>query len=120
MRSTWQGPGKTAAWLSALGDSITDGTASTMNGDDRWPDVLLQRLHAQVYFYHIAVVDAGIGGNQVIGPAQLLAVAADPRRPFGARPFGPRCSQPVRSDLGDLARGHQRLQQERQRHRRTR
>src|SRR3954454_22913283 len=24
----------------AFGDSITDGTASTMNGDDRWPDVL--------------------------------------------------------------------------------
>ena len=23
----------------AFGDSITDGTASTMNGDDRWPDV---------------------------------------------------------------------------------
>ncbi len=23
----------------AFGDSITDGTASTINGDDRWPDV---------------------------------------------------------------------------------
>src|SRR5262249_20598501 len=30
----------------AFGDSITDGTASTMNGDDRWPDVLSRRLHA--------------------------------------------------------------------------
>jgi hypothetical protein len=30
----------------AFGDSITDGTASTMNGDDRWPDVLARRLHA--------------------------------------------------------------------------
>ncbi len=30
----------------ALGDSITDGTASTLNGDDRWPDVLQQRLLA--------------------------------------------------------------------------
>src|SRR6267143_539318 len=28
----------------AFGDSITDGTASTMNGDDRWPDVLARRL----------------------------------------------------------------------------
>src|SRR5262249_54393997 len=27
----------------AFGDSITDGTASTMNGDDRWPDVLARR-----------------------------------------------------------------------------
>jgi hypothetical protein len=30
----------------AFGDSITDGTASTLNGDDRWPDVLARRLHA--------------------------------------------------------------------------
>ena len=30
----------------AFGDSITDGTASTMNGDDRWPNVLSRRLHA--------------------------------------------------------------------------
>ena len=30
----------------AFGDSITDGTASTMNGDDRWPDVLSRRLQA--------------------------------------------------------------------------
>jgi len=29
-----------------FGDSITDGTASTMNGDDRWRDVLARRLHS--------------------------------------------------------------------------
>lgn len=52
----------------ALGDSITDGTASTMNGDDRWPDVLHRRLRA-AYGNRIAVVNAGIGGNQVVGPA---------------------------------------------------
>jgi hypothetical protein len=28
----------------ALGDSITDGTSSTINGDDRWPDVVARRL----------------------------------------------------------------------------
>ena len=28
----------------AFGDSITDGTNSTLNGDDRWPDVLARRL----------------------------------------------------------------------------
>lgn len=64
----------------ALGDSITDGTASTMNGDDRWPDVLLQRLHAQGT-YHIAVVDAGIGGNQVIGPASYSPSQPTPGGP---------------------------------------
>src|SRR5205814_6448822 len=37
-----------------FGDSITDGTASTMNGDDRWPDVLSRRLHA-AYGNRVAV-----------------------------------------------------------------
>jgi len=64
----------------AFGDSITDGTASTMNGDDRWPDVLARRLHA-VYGNKIAVVNSGIGGNQVVGPAEH-----SPQKPF---PGGP-------------------------------
>ena len=51
----------------AFGDSITDGTNSTLNGDDRWPDVLGRRLRA-AYGHHVAVVNAGIGGNQVSGP----------------------------------------------------
>jgi lysophospholipase L1-like esterase len=38
-----------------------------MNGDDRWPDVLSRRLHARVG-QQVAVVNAGIGGNQVLGP----------------------------------------------------
>jgi lysophospholipase L1-like esterase len=53
----------------AIGDSITDGTASTMNGDDRWPDVLSRRLKA-LYGNKVAVVNAGIGGNQIAGPAE--------------------------------------------------
>lgn len=51
----------------ALGDSITDGSGSTLNGDDRWPDVLNQRLHA-AYGDKFAVVNLGMGGNQIIGP----------------------------------------------------
>ena len=50
----------------AFGDSITDGTATTINGDDRWPDVLSRRLHA-AYGDAFAVVNQGIGGNQVAG-----------------------------------------------------
>ena len=64
----------------AFGDSITDGTASTMNGDDRWPDVLSRRLHA-IHGNRVAVVNAGIGGNQVAGPAEY-----GPQKPF---PGGP-------------------------------
>jgi lysophospholipase L1-like esterase len=52
----------------AFGDSITDGTASTLNGDDRWPDVFARRLHA-LYGHQYVVVNAGIGGGMVIGPA---------------------------------------------------
>jgi lysophospholipase L1-like esterase len=56
----------------AYGDSITDGTASTLNGDDRWPNALSRRLHA-AYGNRFAVVNAGIGGNQVVGPAEYSA-----------------------------------------------
>jgi lysophospholipase L1-like esterase len=52
----------------AFGDSITDGTGSTVNGDDRWTDVLSRRLHA-VYGDAFVVVNQGIGGNRVAGPA---------------------------------------------------
>jgi lysophospholipase L1-like esterase len=53
--------------VAAFGDSITDGTGSTLNGDDRWPDVLSRRLHA-AFGERVAVVDEGIGGNRIIGP----------------------------------------------------
>ena len=56
----------------AFGDSITDGTASTINGDDRWPDVLSRRLHA-AYGDEFVVVNEGIGGNQVVGPAEYTS-----------------------------------------------
>jgi len=57
-----------------FGDSITDGTLSTLNGDDRWPDVLTRRLHA-AYGNRVSVVNAGIGGNQVTGPARYSATS---------------------------------------------
>jgi lysophospholipase L1-like esterase len=60
-------PANTAVTV-CFGDSITDGTGSTMNGDDRWPDVLAQRLHAR-NGPRVVVVNEGIGGNRVVGPA---------------------------------------------------
>ncbi len=60
--------------VACFGDSITDGTLSTLNGDDRWPDVLAQRLRA-VYGSRVGVVNAGIGGNQIIGPAKYSPTA---------------------------------------------
>jgi lysophospholipase L1-like esterase len=63
-----------------FGDSITDGTGSTLNGDDRWPDVLSRRLHRQ-YGQQVVVLNAGIGGNQVLGPTGY-----SPAQPFAGGP----------------------------------
>jgi lysophospholipase L1-like esterase len=78
----------------AFGDSITDGTASTLNGDDRWPDVLSRRLHA-VYADAVAVVNEGIGGNQVVGPAEY-----SPQHPFAG---GPAAGQRLDRDVLQLS-----------------
>lgn len=64
----------------ALGDSITDGTSSTINGDDRWPDVLARRLRA-AYGRRVVLVNEGIGGNQIVGPAVY-----DPTNPVSGGP----------------------------------
>ncbi len=77
-----------------FGDSITDGTASTMNGDDRWPDVLARRLHA-AFGNRVAVVNAGIGGNQVVGPAEY-----SPAKPF---PGGPSALSRLERDVISLS-----------------
>ncbi len=66
--------------VACFGDSITDGTLSTLNGDDRWPDVLAQRLRA-AYGSRVSVINAGIGGNQIIGPAKYSATAPVPGGP---------------------------------------
>jgi lysophospholipase L1-like esterase len=77
-----------------FGDSITDGTASTMNGDDRWPDVLQRRLHA-AQPNRVAVVNAGIGGNQVVGPPEYT-----PATPF---PGGPSALARLERDVITLS-----------------
>lgn len=64
-----------------LGDSITDGHGATDNGNDRWPDDLAARLHADVKLHAIAVLNAGLGGNRVLldgqGPNALARFDRD-------------------------------------------
>jgi lysophospholipase L1-like esterase len=50
----------------AFGDSITDGTFSTVNGNDRWSNVMSRALHDRLG-RHVSVVNEGIGGNAVTG-----------------------------------------------------
>ncbi len=52
----------------AFGDSITDGTHTTLNINDRWANVLSRRLH-NAYGNRVSVVNEAIGGNRVVPPA---------------------------------------------------
>jgi lysophospholipase L1-like esterase len=65
----------------ALGDSITDGHASTTNGNDRWTDVLAQRLQGSPATNMIGVLNQGIGGNHLLvdglGPNALARFDRD-------------------------------------------
>jgi len=72
--------------IACFGDSITDGTASTLNGDDRWPDVLSNRLHAR-YGRRFSVVNAGIGGNRIVGPATYSPASPVPGGPSAIERF---------------------------------
>jgi lysophospholipase L1-like esterase len=49
-----------------FGDSITDGNGSTIDGHDRWPDVLRARLAALPASGSKSVVNEGISGNQIM------------------------------------------------------
>ena len=51
--------------VATLGDSITDGTASTNNTNSRWPDVLARRIATRSSI-PMGVLNLGIGGNRVI------------------------------------------------------
>ena len=66
-----------------FGDSITDGTGSTIDGYDRWHDFLALRLQLQSKSKdQKATVNEGIGGNRINppggnGPAALLRLDRD-------------------------------------------
>jgi len=57
-----------------IGDSITDGTRSTPNTNNRWPDYLARRLHAANM--PLAVLNEGIGGNRVLGDGAGVNILA--------------------------------------------
>ena len=78
----------------AYGDSITDGTASTLNGDDRWPNALSRRLHA-AYGERFSVVNAGIGGNRILDPVEYST-----EKPFSG---GPSARQRLERDVLSLS-----------------
>jgi lysophospholipase L1-like esterase len=80
---------KGAAAVVVLGDSITDGHASTTNGNDRWADVLAERLQANAATRDIGVLNEGIGGNHLLtdglGPNALARFNRDVLAQAGVR-----------------------------------
>lgn len=80
---------RSAASVAVLGDSITDGHASTTNGNDRWPDVLAERLQAAPSTRDIGVLNQGIGGNHLLtnglGPNALARFSRDVLAQAGVR-----------------------------------
>lgn len=58
----------------AFGDSITDGTHTTLNTNDRWMNTLSRRLH-NAYGNRISIVNEAIGGNRVVNPVVANATS---------------------------------------------
>jgi lysophospholipase L1-like esterase len=58
----------------AFGDSITDGTHSTLNVNDRWMNALSRRLH-NAYGNKISIVNEAIAGNRVVNPVVANSAA---------------------------------------------
>lgn len=90
-----------------LGDSITDGHGATTNGNDRWPDVLAQRLQRESRTREIAVLNHGIGGNRLLldglGPNALARFDHDVIAQTGARYL---IVLEGINDIGTLTRDH--------------
>ena len=70
--SNAQAPGS----IVAFGDSITDGAASQVGANDRWPNFLARRLDAALGANAPSVVDEGIGGNRVLNDSACFGVNA--------------------------------------------
>ncbi|MFB4197372.1 SGNH/GDSL hydrolase family protein [Streptomyces carpaticus] len=67
--------------VAVLGDSLSDGRGSTINGNDRWPDRLFDRLQEQPDTGAVAVLNQAAGGNRILldglGPNALARFDRD-------------------------------------------
>jgi lysophospholipase L1-like esterase len=70
----------------ALGDSITDGYATTRDTDRAWPTLLAKRLRENKATAHVAVINQGITGNQVLRDGAGLSALARFDRDVLSRP----------------------------------
>lgn len=70
-----------SAAIVTFGDSITDGFGVGPDRNERWPDVLAERLQADAKLRHLSVLNHGIGGNRLLndslGPNGLARFERD-------------------------------------------
>jgi len=70
----------------ALGDSITDGLATTVDGNATWPAWLTKQLAAVKRTRNVAVLNQGISGNQVVRDGAGVSALARFDRDVPGRP----------------------------------
>jgi lysophospholipase L1-like esterase len=113
-------PGQAA--VVTFGDSITDGTNSTQDANNRWPDYLARRLSGRPG-NQLSVLDEGIGGNRVLSdtPTHVSALArinTDVLAQDGARyvilleginDIGQTCLGNADASADDIIRGYQQI-----------
>jgi lysophospholipase L1-like esterase len=79
----------TSSCIAILGNSITDGRGSTTNMQNRWPDLLSERLLANPGTSQVGVLNLGIGGNCVLrdclGPSGISRFGKDILRQSGVQ-----------------------------------
>ncbi|QEM83929.2 SGNH/GDSL hydrolase family protein [Halomonas binhaiensis] len=72
-----------SAWsVAAIGDSITDGAAASLDADTRWTDFLAERLAPQ----GVAVINAGISGARLLSDGMGVNALARLERDVLAQP----------------------------------
>jgi lysophospholipase L1-like esterase len=67
----------------AFGDSIVDGDGATPEGDHNWPAELFRHLGQKGRGAAVAVVNAGIAGNRLMGPGPVASFGAAGLARFG-------------------------------------
>jgi len=81
--------GPRSAAIVTFGDSITDGFGVGPDRNERWPDVLAERLQADPALRHLSVLNHGIGGNRLLlddlGPNALARFERDVLGQTGVR-----------------------------------
>ena len=73
----------------AMGDSITDGSGSTVDANRRWPDFLARRLAAELGDAAPGVLNVGIAGNRVLSHNAGLGILRRAGRPAPPGADGP-------------------------------